>query len=367
MIYILKIPVKNKTFSKLNKDGTRPKVASAKFAADYFLEFEIKENKMNITGYTLKIKSETEVNVHNQNNWSKKVIKKRKEIFPSIKNLFFKDKNIKKKSEFKKNIDVNKIKISAFYKITLNDVYKYFKGSNPTGAETSKLAQEILLDLPDINELNNKPFINLFKAFTKEKNIYYKNLDIRYTINIKEFINLLNDDEKFVFDYYYNSVTNDFYINEWKEFLRNYNANPKIYNSKLKPLLVQEYGPDDHLYGQYSTPKVVEGCHIKPKSHIDKQNLTQKEKEKEKDNIYNGLLLPAHIHRLFDGGYLTFENNGKPKFEKQNKKGVKEFAIHKSEYEILELEKYQLKKELLVPERLEYLKYHRNNVYQKGI
>lgn len=74
----------------------------------------------------------------------------------------------------------------------------------------------------------------------------------------------------------------------------------------------------------------------------------------EKTDINNGLLLcPAH-DKLFDGGYISFDENGKIMISKYLDEIDSMFMNINSEMKIN-----------IYPEREKYMKYHRNNIFRK--
>ena len=70
----------------------------------------------------------------------------------------------------------------------------------------------------------------------------------------------------------------------------------------------------------------------------------------------NGILLSRNIDSLFDLGYITFENDGKIIFSETEKlnQELKDF-----------IKNYSLDGRFINPKRLEYLEYHRSEVFGK--
>jgi putative restriction endonuclease len=68
----------------------------------------------------------------------------------------------------------------------------------------------------------------------------------------------------------------------------------------------------------------------------------------------NGFLLSRNFDTLFDLGYITFENDGEIKFSEKLSNDVIEFVSN-----------YKLENIFLNEKRLEYLDYHRNEVFNK--
>ena len=68
----------------------------------------------------------------------------------------------------------------------------------------------------------------------------------------------------------------------------------------------------------------------------------------------NGILLSRNIDSLFDLGYITFDNDGKIMFANHLKQNVKDFVSN-----------YSLDNRFINAKRIEYLEYHRNEVFEK--
>ncbi len=363
-MFILKLPIASKSYYV---PKIKNKKSASRFTADIFLFFKKIGTNINILSFDISINEGTEINISHQPKWSQKRKKEREAIFNFYSEKFFDNKGGRNEKYKHKRI-LFQSEIDKFNKInlpqkTINGIYELFKGSNATGAEGKVSAQELVLNIPN-STFYKKQFINLLKTFTKKSNIKYKKINNKNkTITWNEFLNMLNDDEKYILnDIWFNPDFNYYYIKPWKEWLNN---SKEKFNSKLKQKLISKYDSIDHLYKKYKNTSVVQGCHLKPKVHIiEDKKLNKKEKLAKINDINNGLLLPAHIHKYFDSGEITFKNDGTVKYTTSSKAKK---PLTKSEVEILDLNSYKLDKDLLNPERLAYIKYHRDNVYQNGI
>jgi len=117
-----------------------------------------------------------------------------------------------------------------------------------------------------------------------------------------------------------------------------------IYKNQLKEESFYIYGNEKCMVEQLSYPVLI-ASHIKPFA---------KSTEEEAYDPNNGILLSRNIDSLFDLGYITFENDGKIVFATNLKEDVKIF-----------ISDYSLDKSFINRERLEYLKYHRDEVFEK--
>lgn len=92
---------------------------------------------------------------------------------------------------------------------------------------------------------------------------------------------------------------------------------------------------------------VLIASHIKPYSHC-------KNDESAQFDVNNGLLLSKSIDSLFDLGYMTFDDNGVI---------IPSRVLNKDMIQYLET--IQLDPGFINPKRLEYMEYHRKNVFEK--
>lgn len=117
-----------------------------------------------------------------------------------------------------------------------------------------------------------------------------------------------------------------------------------IYKTQLKEESFSIYSAENCMVEKLPYPTLI-ASHIKPfiRSNAD-----------EAYDPNNGILLSRNIDSLFDLGYITFEDDGKIKFAIHLKKEVKNFIAN-----------YTLDIRFINAKRLEYLEYHRNEVFEK--
>lgn len=97
---------------------------------------------------------------------------------------------------------------------------------------------------------------------------------------------------------------------------------------------------------QCDIEKILTASHIKPWSKC--KNID------EKLDLHNGFLFAPNIDKLFDKGFISFDNNGKIKISKR---------IGKKQYEILGISSNM---KIRINERHKiYLEYHRNNIFEQ--
>ena len=117
-----------------------------------------------------------------------------------------------------------------------------------------------------------------------------------------------------------------------------------IYKNQLKEESFSIYEDEKCMVEQISYPTLI-ASHIKP---FIKSN------EDEAYDPNNGILLSRNIDSLFDLGYITFSDNGEIIFASHLKQDVKDFISN-----------YSLDNRFINAKRLEYLEYHRNEVFEK--
>ena len=117
-----------------------------------------------------------------------------------------------------------------------------------------------------------------------------------------------------------------------------------IYKNQLKEESFSIYEDEKCMVEQLSYPTLI-ASHIKP---FIKSN------EDEAYDPNNGILLSRNIDSLFDLGYITFRDNGEIIFATHLKQDVKDFITN-----------YSLDNRFINAKRLEYLEYHRNEVFEK--
>jgi hypothetical protein len=117
-----------------------------------------------------------------------------------------------------------------------------------------------------------------------------------------------------------------------------------IYKNQLKEESFSIFEDEKCMVEQLSYPTLI-ASHIKP---FIKSN------EDEAYDPNNGILLSRNIDSLFDLGYITFSDNGEIIFATHLKQEVKDFISN-----------YSLDNRFINAKRLEYLEYHRNEVFEK--
>lgn len=119
----------------------------------------------------------------------------------------------------------------------------------------------------------------------------------------------------------------------------------RLYKKELIDEIKNIYGSIVCSIEQIPYPVLI-ASHIKPYRFCD---------ENEAFNKNNGLLLSKNLDSLFDLGYISFSDTGD--------------LIYSDLLEVTVIENlndYSLPNELLNPERLSYLNYHRRNILKKG-
>lgn len=117
-----------------------------------------------------------------------------------------------------------------------------------------------------------------------------------------------------------------------------------IYKNQLKEESFSVYQIENCMVEKLPYPTLI-ASHIKPFVFSS---------EEEAYDPNNGILLSRNIDSLFDLGYITFEDDGKIRFAKHLKEEVKIFITN-----------YSLDSRFINAKRLEYLEYHRNEVFEK--
>ena len=160
--------------------------------------------------------------------------------------------------------------------------------------------------------------------------------------------NLLNklDDIKFVQDELYltedaKNIFGDELLEERK--LRDPYLH-RLYKNQLQEESLSIYGGTKCMIEKLAFPVLI-ASHIKP---------FIKSSTEEAYDANNGLLLSKNIDSLFDLGYITFDN-----------KGVILFSLKLPKDVISYVSNYKLDEVLLNNKRIEYLDYHRQNVFEK--
>jgi hypothetical protein len=119
-----------------------------------------------------------------------------------------------------------------------------------------------------------------------------------------------------------------------------------IYKNQLKEESFSVYEDEKCMVEQLSYPTLI-ASHIKP---------FIRSTEEEAYDPNNGILLSRNIDSLFDLGYITFSDEGQIIFANHLKEDVKDYILHSN---------YSLDNRFINAKRIEYLKYHRNEVFEK--
>ena len=117
-----------------------------------------------------------------------------------------------------------------------------------------------------------------------------------------------------------------------------------IYKNQLKEESFALFESEKCMVEQLAYPVLI-ASHIKPFAISN---------EFESYDPNNGFLLSRNIDSLFDLGYITFDNEGTIVFSNKVSAAVKEFVSN-----------YKLENIFLNEKRLEYLEFHRNEVFNK--
>lgn len=122
----------------------------------------------------------------------------------------------------------------------------------------------------------------------------------------------------------------------------------RVYKSELEE--------ESCIHFECETPKcMLEGLThpVLIASHI-KPYISCKEDKDAQFDVNNGLLLSKNLDSLFDLGYITFNDEGVIVPSKVLDKGM-----------VLYLSQFRLHKDFINKKRMEYMQYHRDNVFEK--
>lgn len=118
----------------------------------------------------------------------------------------------------------------------------------------------------------------------------------------------------------------------------------RLYKNQLKEESIYHFEDTKCMVEKIAYPVLI-ASHIKPFIKCD---------DNEAYDGNNGILLSRNIDSLFDLGYITFNDIGEIIFSEQLKPDVKKYVAN-----------YSLDKILLNNQRIGYLQYHRNEVFEK--
>lgn len=220
-----------------------------------------------------------------------------------------------------------------------------------TLVEVGKLSQEDIIALMLVNiESYEKGYltrVELDEFVSKANQINF--IERKYN-QIGYLTNLLRKLDDIVF------VSNELYFTEDAKQIFGENLeviirkrNPYlhlIYKNQLKEESFSIYQQENCMVERLAYPVLI-ASHIKP-------FFTSTDEEAYDPN--NGILLSRNIDSLFDLGYITFENDGRIKFSETERlnQELKDF-----------IGTYSLDSRFINEKRLEYLEYHRSEVFDK--
>ncbi len=118
----------------------------------------------------------------------------------------------------------------------------------------------------------------------------------------------------------------------------------RLYKIQLQEESVLNLGDTKCMVERLAYPILI-ASHIKPFIKCDVN---------EAYDVNNGILLSRNIDTLFDLGYITFNDNGGIIFATHLKQDVKDFIAN-----------YSLDNRFINAKRIEYLEYHRTEVFEK--
>ncbi len=118
----------------------------------------------------------------------------------------------------------------------------------------------------------------------------------------------------------------------------------RLYKIQLKEESCNEIQDGVCMVEKLAYPVLI-ASHIKPFIRCN---------DNEAYDVNNGILLSKNIDSLFDLGYITFDDSGKILFAEKLDENVRE-----------SVSEYKLDKKFLNKKRLEYMNFHRNEVFEK--
>lgn len=118
----------------------------------------------------------------------------------------------------------------------------------------------------------------------------------------------------------------------------------RLYKNQLQEESIYHFEDTKCMVEKLAYPVLI-ASHIKPFIRCDVN---------EAYDANNGILLSRNIDSLFDLGYITFSDTGKIIFSSQLKQEVKDYV-----------ENYSLDNRFINAKRIEYLEYHRNEIFEK--
>ena len=218
--------------------------------------------------------------------------------------------------------------------------------SNVYGEDDKWIDMEVLYDYREKPYMYNEDFSELHD--------YHNTTKIRKRAQTYEYIDTSRCDIK---EFYEKILSHNKFLDEEKNTLLNevskIESSEELTETEKKVLIKLRIGQSkyrekviDYWAGcsvtRYKDKNLLIASHIKPWK--DSTNI-------EKLDVYNGLLLIPNLDKVFDRGYISFDDNG---------------AILIST-ELNEIEKLGLNKEMKINienEHKKYLKFHRDNIFK---
>jgi len=233
--------------------------------------------------------------------------------------------------------------------INESDFFQYMKTNGPKGNRSKRNYISWLRYINDniepLNDSITKEIINSIIIRLNET----QNERSKYTSDtaISDFKSALN--KYLAYSKYisiYSSETNDIFsiLNNNINVSQRREIDIRLRQGKYRKNLIKIWGMC--AVTKYSKIDLLVASHIKP------WNVSAKE---EKIDPYNGLLLQPNIDKLFDLGYITFNDSGNIIISK---------LLIDSDLEYLKISR-DMKLFQVFKENLPYLKYHQNNVFMK--
>jgi len=244
-------------------------------------------------------------------------------------------------------------------------IYKYASfNSSVTEYSVQKEINFLLKTLDEVDKLSKTSIIGLMNVDIVEYDMGYitqEELDhhtheattsgfIQRKYNqVQYFFNLLTklDDLVFIDDYlYFRDDAEVIFGDDLKQKVRKRDGYlHRLYKTQLKLEVAQKLKRAKCMVEKLAYPSLV-ASHIKP--FIDSSEI-------EAYDANNGLLLSRNMDILFDQGYITFSDTGALISSYILEEDVK---IH--------LQNYNLDKMFINYERIQYLHYHRKNIFKEG-
>lgn len=343
------------------KDG-KGKNRAAVITGTLYAELIEQKNEFFIKNVMVKLKKGTEFNTHQQKDDTSGAFANRREFAETF------GFNYKKNSE-KELIVLSDDQLewlnSRIEEIsTVKNIELILRGNWANGAQQSKQNDDIKI----INSMyEGFTFLNLLSSMkVSSQKLKMCFFEIGEKLNMEQLVKELHVKKSRtvlpVFKSFFDSKKGNFYIPYTRDIIfSEYNVEDDINKvrarARFKMNMATTYELVDWIYGKFTNSSLVEAAHIKPVAHsTDESEMT---------DIENGLLLPIHLHKLFDNGSISFDENGKLIYiKKSNKRTI---GVTHEEITFLGLDSIFINKQMITERRLKFLEYHRSHVYGIGI